>query len=108
VVKPDSICVRSERPGSEKDSRKYTVEATARDAAGNETTATAVIIEVPHDQRPPDRCIRDYERFVPRPTIQPAWQLPPGTYAVFVGLDGNGSADDPWPPVVTLEAELVP
>lgn len=44
------IKLEASRDGNDKDGRTYTISATAKDKAGNESTTSAIVI-VPHDQR---------------------------------------------------------
>lgn len=56
VVKPDSICARSERQGPVLDGRTYAIRLRAVDAAGNLSPITDASVRVPHDQRDARRC----------------------------------------------------
>jgi hypothetical protein len=50
-----AVCLRSERDGREVQGRTYTIVLEAKDAEGN-TIQAEVIVRVPHDQRPAQRC----------------------------------------------------
>jgi hypothetical protein len=54
----NSFCLRAERDGNAGD-RIYTVTLAAADPTGNETTKDITIV-VPHDQRPPGRCLHSH------------------------------------------------
>jgi uncharacterized protein (TIGR03382 family) len=57
VVRPDSVCVRAERQGTQSDQRTYGVRVVATDASGNASAPTeALVVDVPHDQRPGNEC----------------------------------------------------
>jgi len=60
-----AFCVRTERAGTLKGPRQYTVTFIALDATGNGTTKE-VVIEVPHDQNPPPatQCTASNDRVV--------------------------------------------
>jgi hypothetical protein len=45
-----SILLEAWRNGDDRDGRKYTIAVTAKDLAGNEATASTIVI-VPHDQK---------------------------------------------------------
>jgi hypothetical protein len=51
-----AFCVRAERSGNARAPRQYTVVLEATDGAGN-SARTEVVLEVPHDQSPDDRCL---------------------------------------------------
>lgn len=50
-----ALCIRGERTGTARTPREYTVWLEAEDLAGN-VSQEPLVIRVPHDQRPDDRC----------------------------------------------------
>ncbi|HEX5754605.1 MAG TPA: hypothetical protein VFZ09_50945 [Archangium sp.] len=51
----ESLCLRAERAGSERAGRTYRASLEVSDASGNSAHGE-VLVEVPHDQRPSERC----------------------------------------------------